>query len=223
MIVELALRGRVELEKQGMRRKGLLSRKLLCKNPANTGDVLLDEALKHIKETSPPDNVQNWIELLSGKISLYIVVMTLYDVYAGETWNPLNLRYQIRNVRERIAKNLVEKGVLTTEKQNFVLFDMTTHPLTDTTAKQKLIKKLQDAVLTRWVNETNRMDKRTLSLIILAHASDVLENAFASLQDDDYDLAMKRVRELLDSEPETEVQKQGANDVIWAVAAAFLK
>lgn len=206
MIVELALRGRVELEKQGMRRKGLLSRKLLCKNPANTGDVLLDEALKHIKETNPPDNVQNWIELLSG-----------------ETWNPLNLRYQIRNVRERIAKNLVEKGVLTTEKQNFVLFDMTTHPLTDTTAKQKLIKKLQDAVLTRWVNETNRMDKRTLSLIILAHASDVLENAFASLQDDDYDLAMKRVRELLDSEPETEVQKQGANDVIWAVAAAFLK
>lgn len=68
--MELALRGRVELEKQGMRRKGLLSRKLLCKNPANTGDVLLDEALKHIKETSPPDNVQNWIELLSGKRSL---------------------------------------------------------------------------------------------------------------------------------------------------------
>lgn len=149
--------------------------------------------------------------------------MTSHVVYTGETWNPLNLRYQIRNVRERIAKNLVEKGVLTTEKQNFVLFDMTTHPLTDTTTKQKLIKKLQDAVLTRWVNETNRMDKRTLALIILAHASDVLENAFASLQDDDYDLAMKRVRELLDCEPETEVQKQGANDVIWAVAAAFLK
>ena len=73
MIVELALRGRVELEKQGMRRKGLLSRKLLCKNPTNTGDVLLDEALKHIKETSPPDNVQNWIELLSGKLIKVIV------------------------------------------------------------------------------------------------------------------------------------------------------
>ena len=70
MIVELALRGRVELEKQGMRRKGLLSRKLLCKNPANTGDVLLDEALKHIKETNPPDNIQNWIELLSGRTPL---------------------------------------------------------------------------------------------------------------------------------------------------------
>ena len=31
-------------------------------------NVLLDEeALRHIKETSPPDNVQSWIELLSGK------------------------------------------------------------------------------------------------------------------------------------------------------------
>jgi Golgi phosphoprotein 3 len=67
IMIELALRGRIELEKQGMRRKGLLYRKVLLKNPSPTGDVLLDEALKHIKETSPPDNVQSWIELLSGK------------------------------------------------------------------------------------------------------------------------------------------------------------
>lgn len=142
---------------------------------------------------------------------------------AGETWNPLNLRYQIRNVRERIAKNLVEKGVLTTEKQNFVLFDMTTHPLTDTTTKQRLVKRVQESVLSRWVNESNRMDRRTLALIVLAHASDVLENAFASLQDEEYDLAMKRVRELLDADPDVEAQKPGASDIIWAVASAFLK
>lgn len=48
--------------------------------------------------------------------------------------------FQLRNVRERLAKNLVEKGVLTTEKQNFFLFDMTTHPLHDGSMKQKLIK-----------------------------------------------------------------------------------
>lgn len=56
--------------------------------------------------------------------------------YSGETWNPLKLHYQLRNVRERLAKNLVEKGVLTTEKQNFLLFDMTTHPLTNSIIKQ---------------------------------------------------------------------------------------
>lgn len=44
--------------------------KVLCKSDAPTGDVLLDEALKHIKETQPPETVQSWIELLSGEISL---------------------------------------------------------------------------------------------------------------------------------------------------------
>jgi len=62
----------------------------------------------------------------------------------GETWNPLKLRYQLKNVRERLAKNLVEKGVLTTEKQNFLLFDMTTHPLNDNNIKTKLVKKVSN-------------------------------------------------------------------------------
>ncbi|KAG7241156.1 hypothetical protein INR49_025899 [Caranx melampygus] len=52
MLVELALRGRLQLEACGVRRKSLLSRKVICKSDAPTGDVLLDEALKHIKEPS---------------------------------------------------------------------------------------------------------------------------------------------------------------------------
>uniref|UniRef100_A0A1A8FYE7 Golgi phosphoprotein 3 (Coat-protein) n=1 Tax=Nothobranchius korthausae TaxID=1143690 RepID=A0A1A8FYE7_9TELE len=206
MLVELALKGRVHLEPCGARRKSLLARKVICKSDAPTGDVLLDEALKHIKETQPPESVQSWIELLSG-----------------ETWNPLKLHYQLRNVRERLAKNLVEKGVLTTEKQNFLLFDMTTHPLTNGTIKQRLVKKVQDSVLEKWVNDPHRMDKRVLALILLAHSSDVLENAFAPLQDEQYDVAMKRVHTLLELEPEKESTKSNANELMWAVVAAFTK
>ncbi|VVC43726.1 Hypothetical protein CINCED_3A012183 [Cinara cedri] len=125
ILIELALRQRIELEKAGMRRKSLQMRKVIIKNETPTGDVLLDEALKHIKETNPPETIQSWIEYLSG-----------------ETWNPLKIKYQLKNVRERLAKNLVEKGVLTTEKQNFLLFDMTTHPLTDNEAKLRLVKKV---------------------------------------------------------------------------------
>jgi len=206
ILIELALRGRIELERAGMRRKSLLGRKVIVKNADPCGDVLLDEALKHIKETDTVENVQTWIEYLSG-----------------ETWNPLKLRYQLKNVRERLAKNLTEKGVLTTEKQNFLLFDMTTHPVTDGTAKSRLVRKVQDAVLTKWVNDPHRMDKRQLSLLFLAHASDVLENAFAPLNDDDYDLAMRHVRFLLDADLETEGAKQGANELMWAVFTAFIK
>merc|ERR1719511_428283 len=152
ILIELGLRGRIELEKGGMRRKGLLSRKIILKNADPCGDVLLDESLKHIKETNQTETVQTWIEYLSG-----------------ETWNPLKLRYQLKNVRERLAKNLVEKGVLTTEKQNFLLFDMTTHPVTDNVQKTKLIKKVQESVLNRWTNDVHRMDRRMLSLLYLAH------------------------------------------------------
>lgn len=178
----------------------------MLKNSDPCGDVLLDEALKHIKETNQQETVQTWIEYLSG-----------------ETWNPLKLRYQLKNVRERLAKNLVEKGVLTTEKQNFLLFDMTTHPVTDNVQKTKLIKKVQESVLAKWVNDPHRMEKRMLSLIFLAHSSDVLENAFAPLNDDDYDVAMKRVRDLLDLDLEAEAAKEKANEVMWAVFAAFIK
>ena len=59
--------------------------------------------------------------------------------------------------------------MLTTEKQNFLLFDMTTHPVTDNVQKTKLIKKVQESVLAKWVNDPHRMEKRMLSLIFLAH------------------------------------------------------
>jgi Golgi phosphoprotein 3 len=209
MLIELGLRHRVELEKNGMRKRSLLSRKLEVKEARGdrpTGDVLLDEAFKHMRTADTPECAQDWIELLSG-----------------ETWNPLKLKFHMRNVRERLAKGLVEKGVLTTEKQNFLLFDMTTHPVTDPAAKERIVKKVQDSVLSKWQNDPNRLDKRTLALLYMAHASDVLENAFAPLSDDDYELAMKRVRELLDVDPDVEACKAGANETLWAVVAAFLK
>lgn len=85
------------------------------------------------------------------------------------------------------------------------------------------VSKKKIIFLFQWVNDPHRMDKRLLSLIFLAHASDVLENAFAPLNDDDYDLGMKHVRFLLDSDLEVEAGRQNANEVMWAVFAAFIK
>ncbi|CAB3240684.1 unnamed protein product [Arctia plantaginis] len=206
ILIELGLRGRVELERAGMRRKGLLSRKVIVKSDTPTGDVLLDEALKHMKDTDPPESVQSWIEYLSG-----------------ETWNPMKLKYQLKNVRERLAKNLVEKGVLTTEKQNFLLFDMTTHPLTDNVVKCRLVKKVQEAALRRSITDVAHADKRSLALLMLAHSADVLENAFAPLSDEDYELATRRVRSLLDLDFEAEAMRPDACEIMWAVFAAFTK
>ncbi|KNC84416.1 golgi phosphoprotein 3 [Sphaeroforma arctica JP610] len=207
IIVELGLRKRAELEKTGNRRRALLNRKMVLVDETPTGDVLLDETLRHLKDTDvngEQETVEYWVELLSG-----------------ETWNPLKLKYQLRNVRERLSKSLVEKGVLTTEKQNFFLFDVTTHPVVEATSKEKVIKRVQDTLLGKWQNDISRIDKRALALVYLAHASDVLENAFKSLSDDDYEIAMRRVRELLNVDPEVEAQRAGAIEPMWAVVETF--
>lgn len=100
---------------------------------------------------------------------------------------------------------------------------MTTHPLSDDTIKSRLVKRVQDAVLTKWPNDVSKMDRRTLALIYLAHASDVLENAFQPLSDDDYDVAMRHVRHLLDLDVEEQAHQNNTNELLWAVIAVYLK
>ena len=100
-----------------MRRKNLLGRKIMLKNSDPCGDVLLDEALKHIKETNQPETVQVYISPLFLWIKcLTVFSQTWIEYLSGETWNPLKLRYQLKNVRERLAKNLVSKKPLSSQK-----------------------------------------------------------------------------------------------------------
>lgn len=61
-----------------MRRKGLCTRKIILKSDTPTGDVLLDEALKHVKETDPPETIQNWIEYLSGTYERALVSFRMW-------------------------------------------------------------------------------------------------------------------------------------------------
>ncbi|XP_041333921.1 Golgi phosphoprotein 3-like [Pyrgilauda ruficollis] len=220
ILIELALRGRIRLEPLALRRRRLLERKVsvgrLEENPKTS--------LKSLQNPSPnvPGSHQNPARVTlcsraAGAVGSWV------EILDRETWNPFKLQYQLRNVRERLAKALVEKGILTTEKQNFLLFDMTTHPVSNASEKQRLLKRLQESVLERWVNEPQRMERRTLALLVLAHASDVLENVFASLADDKYDLAMNRTKDLLDMDPEVEAAKGKGTEMIWAVLAAFNK
>ena len=81
MMVELGLRGRVDLEKTGMRRKSLLNRKVIFLNDQATGDTILDEAQKLIKETDPPETIPTWVELLSGRLMLMLFYLFFLVVF----------------------------------------------------------------------------------------------------------------------------------------------
>ncbi len=63
-LIELALRGRISLEKA--KGRYLQDRNVVIVNDRSTGDMLLDEALRTIVSNSTT-NVKNWIEYLSGE------------------------------------------------------------------------------------------------------------------------------------------------------------
>lgn len=74
IVLELAFRGRVSMQKDSSRRRFPLADRLIeVIDDTQTGEVLLDEALKMMK-SSEKMSVSSWIDLMSGKnMSLYFV------------------------------------------------------------------------------------------------------------------------------------------------------
>ncbi|KKF92829.1 Vacuolar protein sorting-associated protein 74 [Ceratocystis platani] len=173
IVMELALRGRISMQKDASRRRFPLPERVIeVIDDTQTGEVLLDEALKMMKH-SEKMSVSAWIDLMSG-----------------ETWNLMKIGYQLKQVRERLAKGLVDKGILRTEKRNFLLFDMATHPVADGGAKEEIRRRVRNVLTQRTVvlnaseflpEELPLRAVRTVAMVCAAYAANVLENALANL------------------------------------------
>ena len=118
----------------------------------------------------------------------------------------MKIGYQLKQVRERLAKGLVDKGVLRTEKRNFLLFDMATHPVADVRTKESIIRRCT-ALLTATTSaippealgkegEHCRVT-RTVALVCAAHAASVLDNAFGRLGYEEREAAFQRCEDIL--------------------------
>jgi golgi phosphoprotein 3 len=118
----------------------------------------------------------------------------------------MKIGYQLKQVRERLAKGLVDKGILRTEKKNFLLFDMPTHPVVDTAAKDEIRKRVQRVCSQRTVvlpasqflpQEMDFRYLRTISMVCAAYAANVLENALVTMTHESRERAFAQVDELL--------------------------
>lgn len=150
------------------RRLPLPDRLLEVVDTRQTGETILDETLKLMAATEEKMGAGQWVDLLSG-----------------ETWNVLKIGFQLKQVRERLAKGLVDKGVLRTEKRSFVLFDMATHPVADAAVKASVVARVK-ALLTCRTNAlpaaafepgVEFAATRAAALACAAYASSVLDNA----------------------------------------------
>ncbi|KAK6497719.1 hypothetical protein TWF481_012122 [Arthrobotrys musiformis] len=189
IVIELAFRGRISMQRDASRRRFPLADRLIeVVDDTLTGEVLLDEALKMMK-ASEKMSVSSWIDLMSG-----------------ETWNLMKIGYQLKQVRERLAKGLVDKGILRTEKRNFLLFDMATHPVADGGAKTEIRTRAKTMLTARTIvlppteflpEDMEFRYLRTVAMVCAAYAANVLENALSTLGYDARERAFAYVEELL--------------------------
>ncbi|KAJ6479779.1 Golgi phosphoprotein 3-domain-containing protein, partial [Mycena sanguinolenta] len=118
ILIELALRRRIGVVRDpGRKRLPLPDRPITVLSTRQTGETLLDETLKMMKQTEDGGEklgVGTWVDLLSGACASFSFA------FAGSP-----------SSSSRSAKGLVDKGVLRTEKRTFLLFDMATHPVAD--------------------------------------------------------------------------------------------
>lgn len=192
ILLELAFRGKISLVNDPARRRFELRDRLVeVVDTEPTGEVLLDESLKIMKNDDGHLLVSNWIDLL-----------------LGETWNLMKINYQLKQVRERLAKGLVDKGILRTERKNFFLFDMATHPVADKMSKEHIKNRVLNLLTAKTVDldalsndqfpaDTSFKCLRSIALVCGAYAANVLENALMSLNYDKRVLAFSRADELL--------------------------
>ncbi|PVU97750.1 hypothetical protein BB559_001929 [Furculomyces boomerangus] len=130
ILIELALRKRIRVLKDHYTvMTDIIDRPIEVISSVPTGELLLDEALKVLKNSDKNRSVLSWMDLLSG-----------------ETWNIYKAGFQLKQVRSRLAKGLVDKGVLRAEMTSFILFDKATHPVQDYRAKYEVILRLFDTL-----------------------------------------------------------------------------
>ncbi|GLB39468.1 putative golgi phosphoprotein 3 (GPP34) [Lyophyllum shimeji] len=191
ILIELALRRRIALVKDPNRRRAAIADRLVeVIDDRQTGETILDEALRMMKgQEHDKMGINSWIDLLSG-----------------ETWNVMKIGFQLKQVRERLAKGLVDKGVLRTEKRNFLLFDMATHPVADVRTKESIISRavalltsttasIPPAALDREGTQCRVL--RAVCLVCAAHTASVLDNAFGRLGYEEREAAFGRCDEIL--------------------------
>lgn len=118
----------------------------------------------------------------------------------------MKIGFQLKQVRERLAKGLVDKGVLRTEKRNFLLFDMATHPVADVRTKESIITRVVSLLTsTTSALPPSALDKegtqcrvlRAVCLVCTAYTASVLDNAFGRLAYEDREAAFQRCDEIL--------------------------
>lgn len=155
ILLELALARRIKLNIQ---KGGDLNEPwkfdIMVSDFTPTGDSVLDEALGILNKHQL--DLQRWI-----------------DVLTGETWDRKLASCQMFNLRDRICKSLMEKGVTTSRKTTLFLVETTEYPLLNHNIKRKLCFDIIDSAN----NNSPDFHLRSLCRLLSIKSAKVLSKA----------------------------------------------
>lgn len=114
------------------------------------GDVFMDEAIKIIAKEEL--SLRKWL-----------------DVLTGETWSRRLSSHQMHNLRDRLCKSLMERGIVTSRKSSLFLVETTEYPLLDIKFKRKLCYEIIDSAI-----ESEKLDLRSLCRLLSLNAAKIL-------------------------------------------------
>lgn len=120
VLLELAMQGRLKVNLySGGSRDEPWKLPVVISDFTPTGDCFLDETMRIIQRESL--SLERWV-----------------DVLTGETWSRRLSVYQLLNLRDRLCKSLLERGIVTAQKSKLFMMETTSYSLLDFDCKRSL-------------------------------------------------------------------------------------
>ncbi|KAF5368084.1 hypothetical protein D9758_004430 [Tetrapyrgos nigripes] len=202
ILMELALRRRIALIPHQSRWRVPVSELVVeVIDDGLTSEPILDETLKMMKAVQTPLGAQAGVEKTSVKNWISLLSSEGWDVEVGTG-------YQLKQVRERLMKGLVDKGVLRSDTRNYLLFKTAAHPIADHTTKSDLIIRVarfltastfSGAALGEDSSNIRCPILRLVCLVCAAYTAGVLDHALsaANVGDEQHESALDRADQIL--------------------------
>lgn len=110
-------------------------------------NAVLDECIEMVRQSKKPQSLKNWVSLFA----------------------------HIKHLKEKVAQQLVERGILEADKTKFLkLIPMKVYPEVDPEPEKEIIERLHTAIFT----DVEDVDARTSALISLASGTKLLRYTF---------------------------------------------
>lgn len=178
--------GAMLLELHFLGRISLENKKIIIDNKEPTGNIILDEILELLLSSTKANSVRYWITKIQTKV---------------------------KNIQKRIAKQLINKGILEMEEKMLLwLIPMKRYPTVNPVPETKVRSEIKDAVF-----KDDPIGDEMIALISLVNSCELINEVFEKGKRKE---ARKKIKEITQKEQVGKAVSQIVEEMVVAVTVA---